>query len=655
MCGVISYGVMAPARPSSGPNGRDEAAGIRPVDICVLGPFCVTIAGRQVKVRSPRARKLLALLAAQYNCAVSVDRITDVLWTEPPESARQQIYNVISILRHMVGNADGGVGIEFLSDGYRLNIPMDAVDVARFQAQVKAAYQAEAAGSCALAAELLGHALQEWRGPLTDLAGSCLDTLAASLSEVRLEAVERLAALLVGSGESARIVGPLFTLVAEYPFRETLRAALMRALQVNGRQVEALSLFEEGRVLLAHELGLDPGPVLRDAHREVLEGFAAGTDGPAEPTRRAGKDQRRSDARVPAIAYLPRDIPEFRGRDAEIEKLLDGMRAPRGQPLGVVEICGMGGVGKTTLAVHVAHRLAARFPDGRYFLDLQGFTADRDPLEPARALVRLLRQSGVASGQIPSDVEERAALWRSRTADKRVAVILDNAADEAQVRPLLPGSARSIVLITSRRRMPALQGSISLPLGVLAEDEAVALFRTIVGWERTEAEPASVAEAVRLCGHLPLALQITAARVRDRPTWTMRQLVRRLADDGLRARFLAVGDRDVMEVLSRSLRQLNADQRRFFRLLGMLPGPDFDAAAAAAAADCPLDEAEDTLEELLNANLLEQSLFGRYHLHDLVRSCARRLTERQTFSSRVTVASARRPPALHVVSAGSVA
>jgi len=643
---------------------RSAHGRIRPIDICLLGPLSVTIAGRQVEVRSPRARKLLALLATQHNCFVSFDSIIDVLWHEPPETARQQVYTVISILRRILGNAGGVAGIEALSDGYRLDIPSDAVDVARFQSQVKAAFQAEAAGSRALAADLLGHALQEWRGPLNDLTGSCLDALAASLSEVRLEAVERLAALLVGLGESARIVGPLFALVSEFPFRETLRAALMQALQVNGRQTEALASFEEGRLLLARELGLDPGPVLRNAHREVLKGIDA--------------------ERVPAISYLPRDITEICGRDAEIEKLLDGVRDSRGRALGVVEICGMGGVGKTTLAVHVAHRLANRFPDGRYFLDLQGFTADRDPLEPAQALVRLLRQSGVAPEQIPSDVEERTALWRSRTADKRILVLLDNAADEAQVRPLLPGSARSFVLITSRRRMPALQGSIPLPLGIMAEDEAVALFRTIVGWERTETDLASVAKAVQLCGQLPLALQIAAARVRDRPIWTMRQLVRQLADDGLRARFLVVGDRDVMEVLSRSCRQLNADQRRLFRLLGTHSGPDFDAAAVAAMADCPLDEAEDTLEELLNANLLEQSLFGRYNFHDLVRSCARQLTERHVSvaeqhepgrrprdlrplasvnpndrladkSSRVTAMGARRPTALHVVSAGTVA
>jgi DNA-binding SARP family transcriptional activator len=600
------------------------------VDICVLGALSVTIQERNVELRSARSRKLLALLTVHHNNIVPFDRIVGALWEDPPATVRQQVYTVISALRRVLAKAEGAAVIDSVGIGYRLSVDSDAIDLARFQSAVNAAFEAEAAASYALAIDLLQRALREWRGPLTDLSGPYLETIAASLSEERLEAVERLAALLVRHGDSSRIIGTLLELVTEFPFRETLRATLMRVLHVNGRQTDALSSFEEGRLLLADELGLDPGHALRKAHREVLEGYDVEAGETAEPTGHTGWRERRSATQVSAMSYLPRDIPEFCGRDAEIEKLLEGVRAARGHALVVSEIGGMGGVGKTTLAVHVAHRLADAYPDGHYFLDLQGFSARQEPLGPAQALASLLCHSGVAPELIPSDVEDRSAMWRSRTAGSRTLMLLDNAVDEAQVRPLLPGSALSVVLITSRRRMSALQGSISLPLGVMVEVEAVELFRRIVGWERTEADLLSVSEAVRLCGRLPLALQTAAARLRDRPGWTTRQLVDQLADDKVRARFLNTGDRGVTEVLARSYLKLTADQQHLFRLLGTHPGLDFDVSLAAAVMDCPLDEAENRLEELLDANLLEQRTFGRYHLHALVRDCARSLTAQHT-------------------------
>ncbi|MFD0635100.1 NB-ARC domain-containing protein [Catenulispora yoronensis] len=321
-------------------------------------------------------------------------------------------------------------------------------------------------------------------------------------------------------------------------------------------------------------------------------------------------------------SFLPRDLTEFIGREHHIRALVAqaGLGGPAPQ---VAVIDGMGGVGKSTLAVHVAHRLAPRFPDGHYFVDLSGFCAVTEPVEPTQALEALLRASGLDPDSLPEGLDERSALWRARLAGRRALVLLDNARDAAQIRPLLPGTGETFVLITSRKRMPSLEGAVPVPLEVMGPDSAIALFSRIIGTARADAEPEAVASAVELCGRLPLAIQVAAARLRDRATWPVERVTSQLSDH--RTRFLVAGDRDVTAILAWSYHHLAAPEKHLFRLLSLHPGPDFDAHTAAALSQTPLPDAESALEHLFEANLLQERSPGRYHLHDLVHDCAAEL------------------------------
>ncbi|MEZ0107721.1 DNA-binding SARP family transcriptional activator [Catenulispora sp. EB89] len=760
------------------------------LDIWILGPLRIRLDGRESTLRGTRVCRLAALLSVNADAVVPYERIVDVLWDDPPESARQQVHNVVGTLRRALGG--GLVATE--GAGYRLAVPQSAVDAYRFQAATAEARQALAEGHDEQALSTLNKGLTLWRGPaLTGLRDSRLANAAAVLDEQRLDAVEAATAIRLRLGEAAATLGELTALVDEHPFRESLRALLMRALHASGRQADALTVYEQGRRMLADELGLDPGPQLRRAHEGVLRGDAAAPGEPAEgeprelvtvgrarpapetlqqpaPGRKAhgapeplpagaapderqqpdaeqqpygagslpaaaldgqpwpgseqqppaarpqpspeqqpygagslpaaaldgqpwpgseqqpsgpgplpapapvsappaaiapdlrpwpGPEQRRSpvpsplaladptwpahDPLVRAVealplpvpptatpvpaprvdrSFLPRDLAEFIGRERQIQDLVAQARAGGPAPQ-VAVIDGMGGVGKSTLAVHVAHRLAPLFPDGHYFVDLSGFCAVTEPVEPAQALEALLRASGLAPETLPEGLDERSALWRARLSGRRALVLLDNARDAAQIRPLLPGSGETFVLITSRRRMPSLEGAVPIPLQVMNPGSAIALFSRIIGTDRARAEPEAVASAVELCGRLPLAIQVAAARLRDRATWPVERVTEQLA--GHRTRFLVAGDRDVTAILAWSYHQLLPLPKRLFRLLSLHPGPDFDAHSAAALAGAPLPDAESALECLFEANLLQERAPGRYHLHDLVHDVAAEL------------------------------
>jgi len=491
---------------------------------------------------------------------------------------------------------------------------------------------AESAGLNDEAGRLYARALGHWRGPaLASLPGRLLTNSAALLNDQRLSAVEKMAAFHLRCGDARTPISHLAGLVAEHPYRESLRALLMKALDRAGRQVEALAVFEEGRRLLAQELGLDPGPLLMEAHQLAL---GAGTENkyaphssPQSGTAPTGPPDEAESPRRVERTFLPRDITEFTGRRHEIHRLLTEARRTGANAPIIQVIDGMGGVGKTTLAVHLAHQLTGDFPDGQYFVDLDGFSAGNEPLNPLQALNLLLRSSGTPPELVPSVLEDCIALWRSRLAGLRVLILLDNALDTAQVRPLLPGTPGLLVLISSRNRMASLEGAESLSLGIMRPDEAVALFESIVGHERIAAEPEAARTAVELCGLLPLAIQIAAARLRARVGWPVSYLVGQLQSHKSRAKLLSLGDRDVMDVLTWSYRHLQPCQQRLFRLLGLHPGPDFDAHPVAALADLSLDDAETCLDELFEVNLVNLSAPGQYHLHDLVRDCSRTLLD----------------------------
>jgi len=616
------------------PAGRGGGTDLR---IKVLGPLELSVAGRQVTPRGSRERKLLALLAVNANAIVPTERIVDALWDSPPNSARQQIHNVVGALRRTLVVA---TGVELVTDssGYQLNVPTEAVDALQFGSAVEEVDGAEQQGRFEDAVHLLDQALGLWRGDaLSGLDGWVLSNAATHLDAQRLNVVERWAELQLRLGRAAPAVPALEGVLSEHPLREPLRALLMRALYQCGRQAEAMTVFEDGRRLLAEELGLDPGPQLQQAHRQILHGEAAASaEQPDSRTEPEDPSPRRPAREAGSRSFLPRDIAEFTGREDELRQLRDRSLEPNAPAISVID--GMGGVGKTSLAVHLAHLLADDYPDGQYFVDLAGFSEQAEPMSPLQALNLLLRSDGMAPELIETDLEARSAQWRSSLAGRRVLILLDNASDPTQLRSLLPASAGSRVLISSRRRMAALEGAAALSLDVMTEADAVTLFRRIAGPERVDEEPEAVRAAVELCGNLPLAIQIAAARLRERSSWRVSFLADQLRDNEARARILAAGDRDVMNVIAWSYHHLTERHQRLLGLLSLHAGPDFDALSTAALADLPLHQVEADLDKMFELNLLKQHAADRYHLHDIVRYCAGRLLD--TTTGRAEVADA---------------
>jgi DNA-binding SARP family transcriptional activator/tetratricopeptide (TPR) repeat protein len=572
------------------------------VEFRVLGPLEAWHDGGRVPVGGPQAEKALAALLLAGGEVVGLAALVDALWDgEPPRTATHQVHKLIAGLRCRLPGA-----VETAGAGYRIRLAGAALDLARFTALIAAPTVRNLTAALAL-----------WRGPaLAGIDSRALRAAAARLEDHRLAAVEAAVELRLAGGsaaEAAAVVVELPALVAAHPLRETLRRQLMVALYRCGRQADALAVYTEVRALLADELGVDPGPDLARVHQQVLR---------ADPALRPVATATTGAAARPAPCTLPYDLPDFAGRAGDLERLL----APGATAMVINAIDGMAGVGKTALAVHAAHRLAERYPDGRLFCDLHAHTAGAAPVTAAAALERLLRMLGVPPEEVPADLDGRSARWRAELAARRVLVVLDNAESAAQVRPLLPGSPHCLVLVTSRRRLGVLDGAALLSLDVLPPAEALELFAAIAGADRAAAEPAAAAEVVALCGRLPLAIRIAATRLAHRPQWTVAELAGRLRAEGGRLAELTLADRGVSAAFALSYAQLEPAQRRLFRLLGLHPGADFDAWSAAALADLPPARAEDALEGLVDAHLLRSAGAGRYSFHDLLRDYARDLT-----------------------------
>jgi len=602
------------------------------LDIRLLGALEIVAADGVLAIDGQRSSRLLAILLLNANCVVPTDRLVDILWEAPPQSARQQIHNVVGTLRRHVAPVRG-LDIVTTPGGYRADVDSDRLDLTRFRFAVRQAHELASAGEAGSAITLLTDARELWHGSaLAGLEGHYFVNAGTRLEEERLAATELLMELRVQVGDGALVVGELMELVAAHPQRESLRASLMKALYNNGRQSDALEVYDQGRRLLADEFGLDPSADLRNLHEHILQGLPVADYGandrpaapPAPPTE-ADPDEGATVEAVSRRRFLPHDPREFSGRGREMLQLIDDSRQTGAVSLVISAINGMGGVGKTALAVRFAHTVAADYPDGQYFVDLRGFTIGVEPLTPTSALGILLRQSGLADELIPSDMDGQISAWREQIAGKRALVLLDNAVDAEQVRPLLPGASGPLVLITSRRRLTALEGALPLPLDLMPAQDAVALFARIVGAERLASDADSIADVVDLCGRLPLAIRIAAARFRDRGSWTVSHLIHLLSDQKQRTQFLDLGDRSVSTVLALSYRYLSGDHSRLFRLLSMHPGPDFSAPIAAALAGIPVDRAQYVLESLFDDNLVLQDRPGRYHFHDLIRDCAARL------------------------------
>ncbi|CAM5649904.1 OmpR/PhoB-type domain-containing protein OS=Streptomyces fumanus OX=67302 GN=GCM10018772_05500 PE=3 SV=1 [Streptomyces fumanus] len=713
----------------------------------MLGPVRAWHAGRELDLGSPQQRVVLAALLLRRGHSVTVAELIDAIWgAEPPTAAVSVLRTYVSRLRKVLepgrGAAEAPRTIVSVEDGYRVRIPEEALDLAVFERRVAEAARASAAGDESGAARLLREALDEWRGvALAGLPGPLAEAERFRLAEERLTALEKRLELDLRLGRHGEVIGELMSLTGGHPLREELCRLLMLALYRSGRQAEALAAYRRTRTTLVTELGVEPGPALRDVHARILasdpsltpalsspdgtspvrgssdgmpptragrtgRAAAAGTPSvPAAPagtplTRRtsagtppprrapAGVPPARSapavdeppgaaatpaaadgggggrtgapgrpltrtprvpnqrsphadGARTPATprrpaatepvhtprpAQLPADLTAFTGRDAELERAIGLLPLDGSLPatLTISAIGGMAGIGKTTLAVHLAHRVADRFPDGQLCINLRGFDPSGSVMPPQEALRILLDALGVPPRRLPAGLEAQTALYRSVLAGRRVLILLDNARDSEQVRPLLPNSPGCLVIVTSRNQLTGLvagEGAHPLTLDQLTEAEAREFLARRLGTERLAEESAAVDEIVERCAALPLALAVVAARAAAHPDFPLSAIAGELRD-GHDSLDVFAGDditTDVRAVFSTSYKALSAPAARLFRLLGLHSGPDISAPAAAALAGLTAKEARGPLVELTRAHLLTEHFPGRYTLHDLLR------------------------------------
>ncbi|MFK4112359.1 AfsR/SARP family transcriptional regulator [Streptomyces sp. NPDC002176] len=584
----------------------------------VLGPVRAWRGEAPVPTGSPQQRALLAALLLREGRTATAAELIDALWgSEPPPRALAAVRTYASRLRKVL---EPGVLVSE-SSGYAIRTlaPLDLVVAQELAAQAE---KARGGGELGEARETLNRALALWDGePLAGVPGPYAEAQRVRLEEWRLQLLESRLDMDLEQGSHAEAVSELTALTAEHPLRESFRELLMLALYRSGRQAEALAVYADTRRLLAEELGVDPRAGLSDLQQRILRADPA----LAEPSAPAAE---------PAVvlvrpAQLPASVPDFTGRSAFVTELSDVLASAseaEGRVMAVSALAGIGGVGKTTLAVHVAHRARAAFPDGQLYVDLQG--AGPRPAEPQTVLGSFLRALGTADSAVPESLEERAALYRSVLDGRRVLVLLDNAKDAAQVRPLLPGTEGCAALVTSRVRMVGLAGAHLVDLDVMSPEEALSLFTKIVGEERVAAEKKAALDVVAACGFLPLAIRIAASRLAARRTWTTSVLAAKLADERRRLDELQAGDLAVKATFELGYGQLEPAQARAFRLLGLAYGPDLSLAAAAALLDLGPEDTEDLLESLVDTSLLESAAPGRYRFHDLVRLYARACAER---------------------------
>ncbi|MFE1438146.1 BTAD domain-containing putative transcriptional regulator [Streptomyces sp. NPDC058739] len=603
-----------PRVPEQRRRGSDEPA---PLRFGVLGPVRAWRGEEPLPTGSPQQRALLAALLLREGRTATAAELIDALWgEEPPSQALAAVRTYASRLRKVLDTGvlvseSGGYAVRGLDEG--------SLDLAVAQDLAAEAEKARHGGDLCKAREVLGRALALWDGePLAGVPGPYADAQRVRLEEWRLQLLESRLDMDLEQGCHAEAVSELTALTAAHPLRERLRELLMLALYRSGRQAEALAVYADTRRLLADELGVDPGPGLRELQDRILKA----DPGLAEPSAPAAEP---AAVRV-RPAQLPATVPDFTGRAAFVSELRDVLTSAEGRVMAVSALAGIGGVGKTTLAVHVAHQARSAFPDGQLYVDLQG--AGPRAAEPETVLGAFLRALGTVDSAVPDSLEERAALYRSMLDGRRVLVLLDNARDAAQVRPLLPGTDGCAALVTSRVRMVDLAGAHLVDLDVMSPDEALALFTKIVGEERVAAEREAALDVVAACGFLPLAIRIAASRLAARRTWTVSVLAAKLADERRRLDELQAGDLAVKATFELGYGALEPAQARAFRLLGLADGPDISLAAAAAALGLDADDTEDLLESLVDTSLLESAAPGRYRFHDLVRLYARACAER---------------------------
>lgn len=618
MCSDQVAGEMAP-------RGSEPAAAAGGFEFRVLGPVEVRVDGRPVPLGGTGVRDLLACLLLEPNRVVSVEHLVDALWGEsPPPTARTMVQGYVSRIRKLLatGSApqDRRPKLQTRAPGYQLSVDPRSVDAHRARDLVERAHGLPPAQR----AEALSEALALWRGPaLFDVTSQLLQrTSVPHLDELKLLALEERVAAHIEIGHDQDLVVELSTLVDQYPLRERFTAQLMLANYRAGHRAEAQARYHALRRRLSDELGIDPGPEVRSLYEKLLRDDASLM--PARPQQRGHDGLAR-----PVPAELPPAAPGFVGRERELQ-VLDRLSGDPGDgatgPLAVVT--GTAGVGKSALATTWAHRVAHAFPDGQLYAPLRGFDAERAPLAPAEALTSMLKALGVAADAIPVDLDDRAALYRSLLADRQVLVLLDNARDSDQVRPLLPGATRSVVVVTSRRRLDGLvvrSGARVLPLETLPTETAVQLIDRAGAPSGSASEPAATRQLADLCGGLPLALRIASARLAANPGRRVTDLVHELADERDRLHGLDIDDADtsVRRAFDISYRDLPPPHRVTFRLLGLVPGHTFSVHAVAALCGTDLATARHRLRVLALAHLVTELEPDRYGMHDLLRLYAR--------------------------------
>ena len=588
----------------------------------VLGPVCAVSGETTVELSGRKPRALVAALAMNAGHVVPTDTLIGALWGEdPPDSARAGVHSYVSTLRRALGE---GV-IMRRSAGYELAVPPERVDLHVFTRQVTQARQALSAERFSAAAHDLTEALELWRGPaLGGVDGDWAERERTRLGQLRLAAVEDRIEADLRLGRGPRLIAELSSLVDENPLRERARWQLMLALYQAGRQAEALDAYESGRRLLVDELGVEPSPEFQAVHGRILRGEVP------EPVAEAPIPVTAPPVEAPtpepkaAPQQLPPDVSDFTGREAEVAMLRKRLARPT-TATTVCVIAGTGGAGKSSLAVHTAHLVREHYADGQLYVNLRGVHAAS--LEPVEVLARFLRALGAPLPSIPDGLEERADLYRTLLADRRVLIVLDDAADERHVRDLLPGGSGCAVLVTSRRRLPALAGAAHVDLAVFAEAEATELLETVIGPDRVAREPDGAADIVRLCGWLPLAVRIIGARLAARPQWPLHLLATRLRERHQLLDELSVGDLEVRGSLLLSYEGLAESERHAMRLLGWLGTMEFASWFVAPLLDVSVAAAERVLERLADSYLLDTVLVDaagspRYQLHDLTRAFA---------------------------------
>ncbi|MFF2748761.1 BTAD domain-containing putative transcriptional regulator [Kitasatospora sp. NPDC058048] len=624
--GMADYLTCMRCSPATRQAGSQPAGGVI-LRFHLLGSVELSVNGEPLAIPSDKRRQLLAALALEVGRPLSHDSLAYRLWGEdPPPSALTSLYSHVSHLRTLLGRAARSTSatepreppsIVTKSHTYTLRTDPLLIDWYLYLDLSEQAGLLAENGQDHQARTVLSRAASLWRGePLAGLPGSWARTTRTTMADQHFTTTLRRVEIDLRIGRFAELIPELTALREDRPTDERLAGHLMTALYAVGRQTDALAVYPAVARLLHAHFATEPGEQLTRLHQLILHG---------EPLPGSGVRTGTAPAPRPA-AVPPEDVPgrhRLIGREDDLRRVLPGpdTRLARGGVVTVSAILGMPGVGKTTLALHAADLMREHFPDGYVHLNLRAHVGNQPPLTPEAAGALLLRRLGVPATTIPLDADEVFALCAEELSSRRAVVVLDDASNAAQVRPLLPPAPSALILVTSRQRLTELPGARPVFLDVLTVDDAVALFADVVGPERST-DTASIIEIVERCGHLPLAIEIAASRFKGRPSWTLGHFARRLSRTHGRLGEIRTGSANIAQVFELSYRYLSAGQRSAFRLLGLYPGPDFGVHAAAALLGRSIDETDEVLEALLNCHLIQEIAPERYQLHDLLREFA---------------------------------